>query len=89
MMRLQVLSPWVGTGTDADPLHPLDTPADPFRAQISDDYTLVSRVDVTGQPRSSLIPAPNVFVVEVVCDDTVAAAIDADPKYAVLWSEPA
>lgn len=77
MMRARVLTPWVGSGTEADP----------YRPQLADAYGLRSYGDVTGQPAASLVPNPNLYTAEVVCTDTVLAQIDADPNYCVLWSE--
>jgi hypothetical protein len=33
------------------------------------------------------VPSPNVYMIFIRCDDTTLAAIEADPKYQVLWSE--
>jgi len=41
------------------------------------------------QPVSSLQPSPNLYTIEVLCDDAALAAVQADPNYQVLWSEPA
>ena len=77
MLRARVLTPWAGTGT----------PADPFRPKLRDDYPLVQALDCTGQPAANLVPSPNACTVEVVCTDAVLAQVEADPAYAVLWSE--
>jgi hypothetical protein len=44
-------------------------------------------VDVTGQPRANIIPAPNLYTVEVVVTDPVMAQIALDANYQVLWQE--
>ncbi|MGB8644040.1 MAG: hypothetical protein WCF84_02295 [Anaerolineae bacterium] len=82
MTRLQVLTPWVPASACAWPErcnHP----------QIADDYTLASWADVTSQPATNITPNPNLLTVEAVCADTVAASIEGDSKYLVLWSEAA
>jgi hypothetical protein len=43
--------------------------------------------DVTDQPRANLAPAPNLYIVEVECDAATLAAIEADTRFFILWSE--
>ncbi|MBX3061815.1 MAG: hypothetical protein KF726_02505 [Anaerolineae bacterium] len=49
----------------------------------------VAYSDVTRQLDSNIVPAPNALVAEVYpVDDSLLAALDADPNLIVLWSEP-
>ncbi len=75
MKTARVVTPWAGTGVARDPYRPL----------LQDAYALRSCVDVTGQPAGNLPPAPNLFTVEITCDDAVMTAIQADANYQVLW----
>jgi hypothetical protein len=77
MTRAEIATPWTGTGTQDDPNRP----------QLADDYPLNGWSDVTGQSAENLQPDPNLFVVMVECEDSVLTQIEADPHYAVLWSE--
>jgi hypothetical protein len=79
MKRAQVITPWMGSGTDTAT----------FRPQLAADYGLVSWVDVTGQPAASLVPSPNLYTVEIVCQDAILAQIAADANYSIVWSESA
>ena len=72
--RIHVLTPWLNTGTSYQP-------------QLPADHAVESWVDVTGQPAGSIVPSPNLFMIEAVCTDTALAAIEADATYSVLWSE--
>jgi hypothetical protein len=79
MIRARILTPWSGTGKEGDP----------YRPQIGDDFKLATTQDVTGQPVASLLPTPNLHVVEITADETTFAAIVAHKSYgpgAVLWS---
>jgi len=73
----EIITPWIGTGT----------PADPNRPQLGDDHALSKWEDVTGQPSANLKPLPNLFVVRAEMTDAVLTAIEADSTYEVLWSE--
>lgn len=77
MKRAQVLTPWIGDGSDGNAYHP----------QLPTDHAVLRWVDVTAQPTENLQPDPNLFVVEIVGEDAVLAAIDADSTYLVLWDE--
>ena len=76
-MRAQILSPWIGSGTDADQNRPL----------LNDVYPKADWTDVTEQPTENLHPDPNLYIVEVECDAATLAAIEADSRFLVLWSE--
>jgi hypothetical protein len=83
MNRVRLLTAWKGAGTRTDK----------HRPAVADDHPLgpgESWSDVTGQPVASLLPAPNVHTVELVCTDASLAALQADSNYApgILWSEP-
>lgn len=79
MNRAEIITPWIGTGA---------TTADANRPQLGDDHTLSRWEDVTGQPSENLHPTPNLFIVRANMTDAVLAAIETDPTYEVLWSEP-
>ncbi len=76
-MKAEILSPWIGTGSIADPNRP----------RVADDHPLISWTDTTGQPAQNLTPVPNLFVIEVEATAALITAIEADPNYEVLWSE--
>jgi hypothetical protein len=76
-MRAQVVTPWAGQA--ASGFHPM----------LADHYPLASWIDVTGQPAGNIVPGPNLFTIEIVCDDITLASIQNDANYQVLWSEPA
>lgn len=76
MIRAQVVTPWVGVGSEANP----------YRPKLADGFTLVSWRDVTGQPGANLMPSPNAFTIEITCSADTLAAIEAG-GYTVLWSE--
>lgn len=78
MKRARVLTSWTGDGV---------TQETATRPALLADYALESCTDVTGQPAENLQPDPNLFAVEIVCDDAVLEAIDADSTYLVLWDE--
>jgi len=80
MIRAQILTHWTGTGTEEDP----------NRYAIWDDFNFTPSEkceDVTGQPSANLHPDPNMFIVQMVLYKATLTAIEADPKYRVLWSE--
>jgi hypothetical protein len=79
MKRAQVVTPWTGSGSDAAS----------YRPQLAADYALVSWVDATGQPAANLVPNPNLYTVEIVCQDAVLALIAGNANYSIVWSEPA
>lgn len=76
MNRAQVLTPWTTGALGANV------------PRLTVDHPCFSYVDVTDQPCQNIPPTPNLFTAEVVCDDATLAAIEADPNYSVLWSEP-
>jgi len=83
MNRIRLLTPWGGNGTRGDS----------YRPQVIIDHPLgpgESWSDVTGQSAASILPAPNVFTVEMVCTDATLAVLQSDTNYAsgILWSEP-
>lgn len=78
MKRAEILTPWTGTG---------ERIVNPYRPLLGDEYTLVETRDTTDQPSTNLYPDPNLYSLEVVCEDAVLAAIESDPTYLVLCSE--
>jgi hypothetical protein len=75
MKTAQVLTPWVVGAQPTPGNHP----------QLADAYPLLSWVDVTGQPAASIIPSPNLYTVQITCDDSVMDQIQQDSSYGVLW----
>lgn len=78
LRRAEVLTPWTGDGSAATPFRPL----------LAMRYAVTS-TDITAQPAGSLTPDPNLTVLEIVCEESVLAQIDADPDFEVLTDEPA
>jgi len=76
MIKAQVLTGWVDAGEDVEV--PGMTP------EVALDYALEVYGDMTLQ---KYVSDPNLFVVEIICDEAVYDAIDVDPKYIVLASE--
>ena len=76
--RAEVTTSWTGTGASTD---------DANRPQLGDDYALLKREDITGQPSANLQPDPNLYNVLVEVEESVLDAINADPDYLVLWQE--
>lgn len=58
------------------------------KPSFGDDYTYETWSDVTGQDVSRIAPVPNEFTIVAEMSDDVFAALDTDPDYDVLWSEP-
>lgn len=77
MIKAEITTPWTGTGTMKDPNRPL----------LPDIFTIKSWTDTTGQPAENLQPDPNIFIIEVVCEQAVLNAIELDDRFAVLWDE--
>lgn len=78
MIRAQLLTPWTGDGLRTETA---------FLPLVAGRYSLAECRDVTGQAAYALPPSPNLLVVEVGCSEAVLAQIEADPDFAVLWSE--
>ena len=74
MIRLELMTSWIGSGTHADP----------YRPALADAYPGTWR-DTTGQP--TILPEFNVVMIEVITDPATAAQIEADPRFVVLVSE--
>lgn len=77
-MRAQILTPW--TQDEDGGYHPLLDEA------LAGHKGWQWR-DVTGQPTTSLTPDPNLYVLELTCTAETLAAIEADSRFLVLWSE--
>jgi len=86
-MRAQVLTPWTNDVEHGN--YPLLQAALVESGYIARNGHPWSMVDVTGQPAENLYPDPNLYIVEVTCDATTLAAIEADDRFMVLWSEDA
>lgn len=76
-MRAQIITPWIGSGTIEDP----------YMSLVGQAFKLQKLSDVTDQRGNMLPPNPNLSVVEVECDAPTLAAIEADNRFMVLWSE--
>lgn len=81
MYRAQVLTWWVD-GDRPNRIHLGEfLKANGLQGDIS---------DATGQPYANIKPAPNLFIVEIVCPLATFEAIEAHPDYgsaAILWNE--
>lgn len=80
MIRALVACPWVGSGVVG---------TDPYRPAIAGITGVLGVADATGQPVSSLVPVPDVYVVEIEAANQAALdACDAE-GYSVLdqWEE--
>jgi len=53
-------------------------------AQIALDYP-IKQTDVTIQPAENITPSPNMFAVEIECDEITMNQIIADSRYPVGW----
>ena len=58
-----------------------------FAPTINNNYTLLMCVDSTNQPAENLRPKPNLYIVQIECDEATLDLIEADPNYYVNWSE--
>lgn len=79
-IRLEILTPWVGTGIQGDSNRP----------KLGDDHTLLKWEDTTGQDAQILPPDPNLYIVQTEATQVNYDAIVADANYgagAILWSE--
>jgi hypothetical protein len=76
MFRIAVTTPWVGEGTPNDPYTPL----------LANEYPC-EWVDITGQPTQSLVPDPNMLVIEATVDEAVYTDIESDARFYILWQE--
>ena len=81
MNTATVITMWMGDGDGVNgttPYHPM----------LLDDYPgIAGYEDITGQPSSNLIPAPNNYTIRITVDDATLAAIQADSAYTVLTAE--
>jgi len=87
MNKIKVTTGWLLKDDAADPPQ-LNRP------EVIDDYPLqagivVSWGNATMQPIENIPPSPNMYVIEMKCDDATLALIEADPKYIVLTVEAA
>jgi hypothetical protein len=76
MYHTAIVTPWVGSGTAADPFRPL----------VAEVFA-VAWSDLTGQPSADLRPSPNAYTVRVVAPLATIQAIAADSRFVVLWAE--
>ena len=76
-MKAEVLTAWVGDGVSIETAN---------RPKLIDDYS-VKMEDVTGQPSANLHPDPNLYIVQIECDQATLDLIDADPNYVIGWVE--
>lgn len=78
MVKLQVITKWLGTGQRG---------VDPFRPELEDVFPGLNWTDVTGQSSANLPTLPNALIVEVICDEATRDALEADSKFYVLHDE--
>jgi hypothetical protein len=71
MTRMQIESAWHGTGVSAE---------DAIRPRVATDYTLKAWSDRSGKSGPDLLLSGG--VIQAHCDNAVAVAMEADPKYA-------
>jgi hypothetical protein len=76
-MIAQILTPYIGDGSDLEPYRPL----------VSDRYSVTAWTDVTGTPNTNIVPTVNLYVVQIVCDEPILDAIADDSDFAIIWSE--
>lgn len=76
MFRARVATSWIPATVERGN-HP----------RLDDDHNLESWNDVTGQDTTVISPDPNAYTIDVVCDDAVLTALNADNNCAVMWSE--
>ncbi len=77
-MIAHVLTPW--TQDEEGGNHPLID-------EVLAGHKGWSWTDVTGQPTANLNPDPNLYVIELTCDAETLAAVEADGRFYVIWSE--
>lgn len=79
MTRAFVVTPWVGSGTDADPNRPL----------VADAHAVNVWEDVTAQASAHIAHGVLPYTVLVTADAAVVDAIAADARFAVVQREDA
>jgi hypothetical protein len=77
-VRAQVLTPYIGDGLTAQTA---------FRPLLADAYAVGECIDATDAPAQNIITAPNLLAVDVTCDAATLAAIEADGRFLILWSD--
>lgn len=75
MFLAQVTTSWV----DLTPTH--------RGIRLEADHGLADWTDVTGQPAENITPIPNALTVEVICNQAMLDAMEADSNCVGLWSE--
>ena len=79
-MRAQILTAWIAR--DESDIMSVNHP------QLMDDYADIHPLmDVTQQPDTNLVPSPNLYIIEITCDQATLDLIDADPNYVIGWVE--
>ena len=79
-MKAEVITRW-GVYSDAE------TGISSNRPQLVMDYVIPKWADVTGQPAANLAPDPNMYIIQIECDEATLDAIEADANYVVGWLE--
>lgn len=77
LMMAEILGGWTLLNDDGPELHP----------SVSVDYGIKDFKDITFQPEVPTVP--NLFSLLVKVDSAVLDVIRTDPKYFILWEEPA
>ena len=77
MTRVEIITPWIGTGT----------PEDSNRPKLGDYYDIKKWEDITGQPSANFPLAVSMYIILAECEASVLTQIETDADYQVLWSE--
>jgi len=75
-MKACILTPWSGSGSEQEPLHPL------VLQMLQGAWSFR---DVTRQPIENLIPDPNLFAIEIDAEESDLEAIEKDPRFWIIW----
>ena len=75
--RIEVITPFVGDGTYDNVNRP----------QMSDDYAIIRREDITAVPGPNIPTSPNMYVLRAEVTEAVLDDIESDAIYHVLSSE--
>lgn len=76
MIVATIITPRIGSGTDADP----------YRPRAMDDFPGLEYEDITGRDMRRAF-GPNLYVIQVRVPDALAATIGGNSSYRVLWQK--
>ena len=93
LYQFEVITPWVGYADDPSP-EPSNHPKlqDDYPHRFNPDGSVAQEgirkwEDTTNQDAANIVPDPNLYVIKCEADETVLDLIEANPDYAVLWSQ--